>query len=102
MRIVPRHRFLQRCLVSPPPFPDTGAWRCIAFDISRNGIGITLPQDLPPETELDVVAWELPGALPLRVRVVRTWPVAQLWFCGCELVSRLGEAELRAWLKGAA
>jgi PilZ domain len=103
-RAAPRHSILQRCLVWPgirgadPRLP--GGWPCIAFDISSTGIALTLPIPLHRGKVLEVEAWGLPKAQLLQVRVLRTVPVAFLWFCGCELAQPLDEEELRAWMMG--
>jgi hypothetical protein len=107
-----RYPILQRCFVRPPAPPeavragrtgsagpgDTEAWRCIAYNISLLGIGITMPFQPPLGTVLEVQAWESPASRPLRVRVVRTAEVEFLWFCGCELLTPLDDAELQVWV----
>ncbi len=97
-RTGPRHRLLQRCFVRCWGRAET--WRCIAYNISVTGIGITLPVPMPEGTVLEIEAWELPRARKLRVRVVQSKQVDFLWFCGCELTSRLSEAEVRTWQMG--
>jgi hypothetical protein len=92
-----RYPILQRCLVRPPAPQNAEAWRCIAYNISLLGIGITMPFP-PPGIVLEVQAWESPASRPLRVRVVRTAPVEFLWFCGCELLTPLDDAELQVWV----
>jgi len=101
-RAVPRHAILQRCLVrsgdqGPTPRGPDG-WRCIAYDISANGIGLTLPLPVQPGTLLEIEGWGLPANRQLRARVVRAAPVEFLWFCGCEFVDPPAESELTAWL----
>jgi hypothetical protein len=91
---------LQRCLVKPSQAHGPDDWRCIAYNISATGLGLTLPLPLEPGTILDIEAWGLADAPPLRARIVRTTPVAFVWFCGCELLDRLSDAELHAWQKG--
>jgi hypothetical protein len=100
-RATPRYPILRRCLVWPQDDPvDAEGWRCIAYDISLNGIGLTLPLPPRPGTVLTVEAWGLPATRRLRVRVVHARPVAFVWICGCALDNPLDEAELRAWLQG--
>jgi hypothetical protein len=99
-RTVERHAILQRCLVKPPGASGPEDWRCITYNISNTGIGLTLPLPLPLGTILEIDAWGLPQALKLQARIVRTTPVEFLWFCGSEFFRRLSEAELRAWLAG--
>ena len=98
-RSAPRYRLARSCLVCPQG-SDVGAqgWRCVAYDVSTTGIGLTLP--LPPRlgTLLRVEAWALPALRPLRMRVTHVRPVAFLWFCGCALEDPLREGELRTWL----
>ena len=95
MRSAKRHATLQRCFVHPTRDSGPQAWRCIAFDISETGIGLTLPVPLTLGTVLAVRAWGLPRACELRACVVRTTPVDSFWFTGCEFGRRLSDAELR-------
>jgi hypothetical protein len=97
-RGTPRYPILQRCLVWPGPRGVEG-WRCIAYNISPMGVGLTLPLPVQPGTVLEIEAWEFSRARPLRARVVRTAPVEFLWFCGCHFETPLAEHELRTWLK---
>jgi hypothetical protein len=103
-RAFPRYLILQRCFVRLSPcaqdVPRPEGWRCIAYNVSATGIGITLPLPVPLGSLLEIEAWQLPGARPLTARVVRTAPVEYLWFCGCELSQPLSEAELRIWIMG--
>jgi hypothetical protein len=93
---------LQRCLVWSGPQGrsprGSDGWRSIAYDISTAGIGLTLPLPVQPGTLLEIEGWGIPSSRPLRARVVRTAPVEFLWFCGCEFLEPLDEAELSAWL----
>lgn len=93
-----RHLTLQRCLVWPGQPGEPDGWRCIAYNISTQGIGLTLPLPLPVGSPLTVRPWDLPGAEEVQARVIHARPVQWLWFCGCELVRPLTEAELSAWL----
>ena len=77
-----------------------GGWRCIAYNISETGIGLTLPLPMQPGSVMEVEAWGLPAARVLRVCVVRTTPVEFAWFCGCQLLQPLAPEELKAWLMG--
>jgi hypothetical protein len=97
-RAAPRYPILQRCLVRPPGRAGAADWRCIAYNISATGVGITLPYAPPAGTVLEVEAWGAPAARPVLARVVRAAPAAFLWFCGCEFVTPLAPDELRAWL----
>jgi hypothetical protein len=99
-RGAPRFAILQRCLVRPPHAAGPEDWHCIVYNISATGLGLTLPLPLQPGTLLEIQAWDLAAAPPLLARVVRTNPVQFLWFCGCELLKPLSEAELRAWQQG--
>lgn len=99
-RSAPRFSLLQRCLVLPPGSKGTEGWRCIAYNISLTGIGITLPAPLQTGTILEVVAWGLPAAPVLKARVVHARFTDFLWFCGCELVTSLEPEQLQAWLMG--
>jgi hypothetical protein len=99
-RGAPRFAILQRCLVKPPQAQGPEDWRCIAYNISSTGLGLTLPLPLATGTILDIEPWALPKAPRVQARVVRCKPVDFLWFCGCELLRRLSEAELQAWLAG--
>jgi hypothetical protein len=96
----PRHPIQQRCLVRPPGSALPDAWRCIAFNISASGIGLTLPLPLGPGTVLDIEPCDRPGARPVRARVAHTRRLEFLWLAGCELVRPLSAAELHAWLVG--
>src|SRR5262249_34929752 len=78
-RAAPRHPLLQRCFVWPPGAQGEG-WRCVAYNISATGIGLTLPLPLLPGTVLRVEPWELPAARILRARVVHVRAVECLWF----------------------
>ncbi|HXG13134.1 MAG TPA: PilZ domain-containing protein [Gemmataceae bacterium] len=97
-RASPRYRILQRCFVRPEGATGAEAWRCIVFNISTIGIGVTVPCPLQPGTILEIMPHRLPGTRPLQARVVRSDSVEYLWFCGCELLHPLSEEELRTWL----
>ncbi|MBI1915969.1 MAG: PilZ domain-containing protein [Planctomycetes bacterium] len=99
-RGTPRQPLLQRCLVWPPGAAGTEGWRCIAHNISPQGIGLSLPCPVRPGTILRVEAWGLPGAPVLLARVVFTKPLGFLWLGGCELLFPLDPASLRGWLLG--
>jgi hypothetical protein len=100
MRAAARYGILQPCLVHHPTASAREGWQCIAYNISANGVGITLPVDLPDGTVLSIRASGLPQACPLEVRVVRTNPIGFLWFAGCELLNQLSDADLAAWKSG--
>ena len=61
-RTSPRYRVLQRCFVRPPGVRPPDGWRGIVFNLSANGIGVTLPLAVERGTDLDIEAWNLPGA----------------------------------------
>jgi PilZ domain len=88
---------LQRCFVWPRGSSHPEPWRCIAYNISSNGLGITMPFPPQPGTLLQVEAWNLPGARPIEVRVVRASAIEFLWFCGCEFIRPLAADELLTW-----
>ena len=100
MRTAVRRPILQRCFVLPLNTEPAQAWRCIAYNISATGIGVTLPRQLPVRGVLTVHAWNLPRARPLQVRIAQIKQVGLLWFAGCELVKRLTDAELQIWCSG--
>jgi hypothetical protein len=93
-----RYPILQQCFVWPLGSPKVEPWRCIVYNVSRNGLGIALPFAPRLGTVFQVEAWGIPGARSLDCRVLRTSPVEFLWFCGCELTSPLLPEELRVWL----
>jgi hypothetical protein len=100
-RSAPRYRVLQRCHVRPPGVPAGDGWRGIVFSISATGIGVTLPLPVERGSEIDIEPWNLPGATPLRARIVHTSRLEFVWLAGCELSRRLGDEELTAWLSAA-
>ena len=97
-RSAPRHSLIQRCFAKPASSPEAEGWRCIVYNVSVAGVGITLPLPLKNGAVIWIEPWNLPGAKPVRVRVVRASPLEFVWLCGCEFVSRLSDAELRPWL----
>jgi hypothetical protein len=97
-RSVPRYRVLQRSHVRPPGVTAEDAWRGIVFSISAGGIGVTLPLPVERNVELDIEPWNLPGARPVRARIVHTTRLENIWLVGCELSCRLSKDELDAWL----
>lgn len=74
--------------------------RCIGYNISATGIGITLPVRLQPGTLLTLQAWGLPRARPLQVRIVHAKQVEFVWFTGCEFVTKPSDAQLGIWRSG--
>ncbi len=96
-RTVPRHAILQRCFVWPQGSPRIEPWRCIVYNISSIGLGITMPFPPKPGAVFQMEAWNLPGARLLAIRVVRVSAVEFLWFCGCELLQPLAPEELHLW-----
>jgi hypothetical protein len=100
----PRHFILQRCFARPLIAGVSAApegWRSIAYNISLHGVGVTLGLPLKRGTVIEVEPWNLPGAKPLRARLVHASPLEFIWLCGCELDSPLSDAELQAWLVAA-
>ena len=97
-RVATRHPTLQRCCVWPPGATGPNGLPCIAYNISTTGIGITMPLPLPKGHLLRIEPFALPGARPVKARIVHAKPVEFLWFCGCEFVEPISEEELRAWL----
>jgi hypothetical protein len=97
-RSAQRYRVLQRCHVHPPGVTGDDGWRCIVFSMSTTGIGVTLPLPVERGAEVDIEPWNLPGAPPLRARVVHTSRLEFVWLAGCELSRRLTDDELAAWL----
>src|SRR2546422_1039619 len=89
----PRYDLLRRCIARPVVPGASGGWRCIAYNVSAGGIGIALPLPLRPGTGVMVGPWTLPGARPLRVRVVHSSPLEYVWLCGCELAEPLTDEE---------
>jgi hypothetical protein len=100
MRTAQRYLILQRAFAYPAGAAPARPWRSVAFDVSVGGIGITLPVRLARGTLLTIQAWNLPGAPVLQARVARANQVASHWFTGCELLTRLSDAGLRAWRSG--
>lgn len=99
MRLSRRHLTLQRCLVCPVEAGEAEGWRCVVYDVSRHGLGLTLPLPVRPGTLLTVKPYDVCDRRPLTVRAVRTTPVGWLWFCGAELLAPLSEEQLQAWLE---
>jgi hypothetical protein len=99
-RTSPRYRILQRCLIRPASAPGPEGWHCIAHNVSREGIGITLPLRLPAGTLLEVRPWGLPGAPVLRAEVVHSSLVEFVWFTGCRLAEPLSDRDLDTWRSG--
>jgi PilZ domain len=102
LRRSPRYPILQRCLVFPSGAPTAQAWKCIAYNISLEGIALTLPLPLQKGTLLRIAAWDLPHARPLQARVVHARVVEFCWFAGCELLEPLSPPELSCWRSGSA
>jgi hypothetical protein len=100
MRGAPRHPILQRCFVRFADASSSDAWKCIAYNISTTGIGITMPIRLQKDAVLTIQAWNLPQACTLQARVVQMKQVEFLWFTGCEFLKRLSPTELQIWRSG--
>jgi hypothetical protein len=100
LRVARRVPIIQRCFVYPDGKPPTEAWRCIAYNISATGVGVTLPVWLPAGTVLTIEAWGLPIACPLRARVVQSRQLQFFWFTGCMMLKRLPNDDFHAWRSG--
>ena len=59
-----------------------------------------LPLPLPIGTVVKIEGWRLTGTGPVLARIVRSTLTEFTWFCGCEFLSPLSDADLQAWLKG--
>jgi hypothetical protein len=92
-----RYRILQRCVVRPASAPGPEGWHCIAYNVSSEGIGLTLPLRLPAGTVLEVRPWGLPGAPVLLAQVVHSSLVEFVWFTGCRLTEPLSDREIQCW-----
>ena len=71
------------------------------LDISAGGIGLLLPDAVPPGTRFNVEL-EGHGALPFEMlaEVVNVTPQPDgSWRCGCDLVWKISEEELQLLLK---
>jgi hypothetical protein len=100
-RAAQRHRILRPCFARPAEVTGSEGWRAIAYDVSAVGVGVALPLPLQPGTTLEVQAADSRLARTLRARVVYATPLEFVWLCGCELIDRLGDQEMQAWLAGA-
>jgi hypothetical protein len=106
--------------VSPPPATERRAFvrfRCfgpcavrlvgagngevlgMTYDLSRNGIGFALLDQLPDGARIIVERVGQDNARPLYATVVRSTQLANAWFHGCQLFTTLSEEELSYWLK---
>jgi hypothetical protein len=99
-RSSPRYRILQRCVVRPVSAPGPEGWHCIAYNVSTEGLGLTLPLRLPPGTLLEVRPYGLPPAPVVLARVVHSALVEFAWFTGCRLNEPLSDQQLQAWCSG--
>src|SRR5262245_30429196 len=100
-RAATRYAIVRRCFVRLVGRPAAvQGWRCIAYNVSATGVGLTLPLPLQPGTRIEVEGWRLSGGRPARAVVVRTEPVEYVWFCGCEFEAPLEPEELYSWLSG--
>jgi hypothetical protein len=97
-RAAARYPCLQQCLARPEEAPGTGDWHAIVYNLSANGVGLTLPYPVQTGTVLVIQPWGREKARSLRAQVVRSSPVAFVWFHGCELIDPLSGEELQAWL----
>lgn len=91
----------QRCFVWGPGGQGPEGWRCIAYNISRHGIGITLPLPLPAGKVIRIQPYQLPGAGLIEAQIVHSKRVEFLWFAGCTLVEPMSEEALFRWLEAA-
>ena len=93
-----RYRILQRCIVRPPQVAAADGWRGIVFSMSKTGIGVTLPAPLGRGTELEIDAWNQPGAPTIKAHIVHITRLESVWLAGCEFTYRLTDEEVAAWL----
>jgi hypothetical protein len=100
MRSAPRIPIKQRCFVRPGDANVPEAWPCVAYNLSTSGIGVTLPIRLQVGTMLSIEARGLPGARPLRARIVHATPFDFYWLTGCELLQPLSDADFQTWCSG--
>jgi hypothetical protein len=70
----------------------------MVFSISATGVALTLPMPLELGTEVEIDPKDLPAAQSLRGRIVHTSRLESVWLLGCELVGRLSNDQLAAWL----
>lgn len=99
-RISLRYPLIRRCFVWPPSARGFEGWRSIAYNISSAGIAVVLPVPLSIGTVVKIEGWRLTGTAPVLARIVRSTLTEFTWFCGCEFLSPLSDADLQAWLTG--
>jgi hypothetical protein len=97
-RAAARYACIQKCMARPEGATGVGDWHAIVYNLSATGVGLTLPYPVQAGTVLVVEPWGRDKARGLRARVVRSSPVAFLWFHGCGLIDPLSDTELQAWL----
>jgi diguanylate cyclase (GGDEF)-like protein len=83
--------------VRPQGEDDLGEEFATISDLSDTGVGIHLDAPMPPDTVL-IIEGMAPGLQTLLARVVHVSPTKRGWLHGCELSTRLDEAELRSWV----
>ena len=60
-RSATRYSLIQRCFAKPAAAPGAEGWRCIVYNISVAGVGITLPLPLKNGAVIWIEPWNLPG-----------------------------------------
>ncbi len=99
-RAAVRHRCLRDVLVRiEGGAAGVGDWPGMTYDVSARGIGVAILYPLPLDTVLIIDKFGRNGAPTLRAKIVRSVPLEFVWLHGCQLMTPLGEAELREWLR---
>jgi hypothetical protein len=93
-----RYPCCQECTVRLEQAAGVGSWPGILYNISTGGVGIALPYPLKAGAMLVIEGWEPTAGKRLVARVVRSVPVAYLFFYGCELAEQLDEKEMDRWV----
>src|SRR5262249_32669531 len=98
-REAPRQTIMAMCRVRLAGQPEAREWRCVAYNISQVGIGLTVPCPLQPGASGSIVPWDRPHAPPMVARRGRTVAASFFCLCGCALLTPLSEAELAEWIQ---
>jgi hypothetical protein len=93
-----RYRCCRECTVRPEQAAGIGSWPGIVYNISAGGIGVALACPIQAGTRLVIDGWGPTAGRKLRVRVVRSVPVAYVFFHGCEFVETVPDEEVRRWV----
>jgi len=86
------------CFASPNGTATGVAWGARIWDISANGVGLLLGQELGLGTILAIKPRVSGPDKVLLARVVRRNQEDEGWFYGCELTYSLSEKEMREWM----